>query len=196
MTRWWLILFLLLPAAAGAEAVLPNGTTTVTNNDCTTSTAHGTMDDDPASPGGDWCNATTNADTLIKIQFASPSGDLSTSADAQRFDLYVRKDSATAPGTGTPTVALNAYDGAVLEDADEAAGTITSDTGELYQETWTSSTTDGSGIEVEIDCQEAGGGPNQRSCDFDAVRWEATLASGEQMMLIGYRKSSEPRTAK
>jgi hypothetical protein len=188
--RPWLLLAVLLFAAwpLAAEDVLPNGTRTVTNNDCTTSTAHGTMDDDPQSPGGDWCNATTNADTLITIQFATPSTDISTGTDAQTFELYVRKDTVSAPGSGTPTAKMDAYDDTSLIEAG-AAQNVTSDSGELLTETWTSNTVDGSGIEVEIDCQEAGGGPNQRSCDFDAVRWDAALSTGERMMIIGQVKS-------
>ena len=183
---FWFFVILLFALAANmalGEEVRPDGTTTVTNNDCTTSTAHGTMDDDPQSPGGDWCNASSNADTLIKIQFASPSGDVSTATDAQTFRLYVRKDTVTAPGGGQPTVALNAYDGGSLIESG-GAQTVTSDSGQLITETWTSNTSDGSGIEVEIDCQEAGGGPNQRSCDFDAVEWDVALDAGRRRMLI------------
>lgn len=146
------------------------------------------MDDDPQSPGGDWCNATTNADTLIRIQFATPTDDISTGTNVQTFELHVRRDTVTAPGNGVPTVQMDAYDDTSLIEAGGLQN-VNSDTGELLTETWTSNTSDGSGVEVDIDCQEIGGGPNQRSCDFDAVRWQATLATGRRLMLIGQIKS-------
>ena len=188
MTRWLLILSLLAAPLAAQEAVLPNGTTTVTNQGCTTGDAHTTMDDDPQSPGGDWCAATTNVDTLVKIQFATPSTDIRTGTDAQTFELYIRKDAATAPGNGVPTITIDAYNGGTLIETG-AIQNVTSDTGQLLTETWTSNTADGSGIEVDLPCTATGGGPNKRSCDFDAVRWIATLATGERIMIIGQIKS-------
>ena len=195
MTRFFLAFALLLLAALplSAEAVLPDtgvDARTVTNNDCTVSNAHATLDDDPQSPGGDWCNATTNADTLIRVLFDSPTGDISTGTNAQTFELYVRRDTTSAPGNGVPTVQMDAYDDTSLIEAG-GLQSVNSDTGELLTETWTSNTIDGSGVEVDIDCQEAGGGPNQRSCDFDAVRWQATLDTGRRTMLIGTIKRIE-----
>jgi hypothetical protein len=194
-----LILLFLLALPLVAEEVRPDtgaNAVTVTNNDCSVSTAHGILDDDPQSPGSDWCNATTNADTLIHVRFTSPSGNISTGTDAQTFRVYVRKDLATTPGSGTPTLALDAYDNGVLEDADEAAGTITaeSDSGELYTETWTSTTSDGSNIEVYMFCTAAGGGPNKRACDFESVEWDVTLATGERTMVIGRIVRDEEET--
>ena len=190
--RLCLLLFLVPSLLWAQEDVLPNGTRSVVNQDCTTSTAHGTLDDlDPESPDGDWCNASSNADTALTIQFASPSGDLSTGADAQTFWVYVRKDTVSAPGSGAPLLDLDAYDATSLIQAQSAAHTVTSDSGQAFSTTWTSNTSDGSGIEVFVDCQEAAGGPNQRSCDFDAVQWVATLVSGEEMMIIGQIKRAD-----
>jgi hypothetical protein len=189
-----------MPCVAMAEEVRPDtgeNAVAVVNNDCSVSTAHGILDDDPQSPGTDWCNASSNADTSIHVRFTTPSGNISTGTDAQTFRVYLRRDTVSSPGSGTPTIALDAYDGGVLEDADEAAGTVTSDTGELYTETWTSTTTDGSSIEVLMDCVAAGGGPNKRSCDFESVEWDVALDSGEEMMIIGeiyYEKVPTVRT--
>lgn len=194
-----LLILLLLAAPLAAEEIRPDtgvNAVAVVNNDCTVSTAHGTLDDDPQSPGSDWCNATTNEDTSIHVRFNSPSGDLDTGTDAQVFRVYIRKDTATAPGSGNPTIALDAYDNGVLYDQDESTGTVTSDSGELYTETWTCLICNGPTIEVFMDCQEAGGGPNQRSCDFESVEWDAALSTGERMMIIGEVVKAERRAAR
>jgi hypothetical protein len=47
-----------------------------------------------------------------------------------------------------------------------------------------------------MDCQEAGGGPNQRSCDFESVEWDAALSTGERMMIIGEVVKAERRAAR
>jgi len=195
MTRTSSIIALLLLASPvwAQEDVLPDATLSVVNQDCTTSTAHGTLDDDPDSPGSDWCNAASNADTAVTLQFASPSGSISTGANAQTFKVYVRRDTVSAPGSGQPQLDLDAYDDTVLVQAQVTPHTVTSDSGELFSTTWTSNTADGSEIEVFVDCQEAAGGPNQRSCDFESVRWEATLVSGEEMMIIGSVVKREDR---
>lgn len=198
-SRLWPIALLLLTAPLAAEEIRPDtgvNAVAVVNNGCTVSTAHGVLDDDPQSPGGDWCACPDNNNTSIHVRFNSPSGDLSTGTDAQTFRVYLRRDAATAPGNGEPTIALDAYDNGVLEDADEAAGTVTSDTGQLYTETWTSSTATGTNIEVNMVCTAAGGGPNQRSCDFESVEWDATLASGRRLMIIGEIKRDDRRAAR
>lgn len=188
----WVVVFAALvlgfACMVSAEEVRPDGTRSVTNNDCTTSTAHTTMDDDPQSPGGDWCTAPDNNSTAVVIQFASPSGSISTATDAQTFRLYVRRDAATSPGNGEPTARMDAYDATSLIETG-AGGLVTSDSGQLLSESWTSNTSDGTGIEVDIVCTAAGGGPNQRGCDFDAVEWDAALAAAaDELMVIGRRE--------
>jgi hypothetical protein len=175
---------------------MPNATRSVTSmaGSCTTSTAHTLMDDDPQSPTGDWCVDDDNSNNAVRIQFASPTGSLSTGTDAQQFELYVRRDAATSPGNGTPNVAMDAYDDTSLIESGDTPLTLTSDSGESTTESWTSNTSDGSNIEVDIVCTAAGGGPNKRSCDYDAVRWYATLATGERMMVIGEIKPKTRRT--
>lgn len=195
MTRRLALILLLLAAPLAAEEVRPDGTRSVTNNNCTTANAHTTMDDDPQSPGGDWCTCPDNNNTAIVIQFASPSDDISTGTDAQTFRLFIRKDAATSPGNGTPTIRMDAYDSTTLIETGGGA-VITSDTGELVTETWTSNTISGTNIEIDMVCTAAGGGPNKRSCDFDAVEWDVALATGRRTMLIGTIKRIEHRRAK
>ena len=172
-----------LPLAA--EELRPDADRTETNTTCDgTPTAWETLNDDPQSPGNDWCTSLDNNNNQIRVEFESPTGDLSTSTDAQTFRLYVRRDTVTAPGNGEPIARMDTYnDTSLIETGD--GSTITSDTGELVSEAWTASAADGSAINVDIVCTAAGGGPNKRSCDYDAVEWDATLATGEEMMIIG-----------
>ena len=163
-------------SASGSDSTeTPNGTVSLSNSDCTTGNAHTTMDDDPDSPDAVWCNATADGTNHIMLQnFTDPAGALSGTTDAQVFALYVRRSAAA--GTN-PSVTLNIYDGVNCADLHEAgaAQTVTSDTGELLTEAWTSTgISSPSDVCVQISCARSGGAPgDRRSCDYDAIEWRA-----------------------
>jgi len=166
-------------SAAGTEDVIPNATATETNTTCTTANAHTTLDDDPDAPGGDWCSADSDGVTVtIRTNMATPvdSDPVSTASEAQKVDVYVRGSKAS--GNGTPTLQIDYYCNGSLVESD-TSNTVNSGTGEKLSATFTHTgacASDGSDVEILIQCAPNGGVPNEKTCDFDAVEWEATTA--------------------
>lgn len=166
--------------ALGASAdVRPDATATEAGGSCTTANAHTNMDDDVDSGGdGNVCTADSNsANHDIRIQFASPLGDPVTGTNAQTFKVLAKRN-ATG-GNGSPTVALDFYcSGSLVEAGSDQTMT---DSYASYSETFTFSTgscaNDGSDVEVFIDCTTDGGGPNKRSCSYEAVEWVSDYSS-------------------
>lgn len=170
---FWLAYETPVDVSAATADVIPDATASVSNSDCTTGNAHTTMDDDPDSPGGDWCNATADdTDHTIRVNMATPLGNPVGTTDAQTFKIYVRK---SATGGGDPDVELDLYCNGSLVEAGTAQA-VTSTTGQLITELVTfnsgSCAIDGSDVEILITCSRSGGAPSsRRSCDFDAVEW-------------------------
>lgn len=171
---------LLVALPAWAEDVRPNGTSTSSANSCSTATAHTTTDDDPNTPGGDWCTDSTcgdNAAATWLMQFATPTGGSPTSgADEQAFAVYVRK---CRSASGNPTCTLNVYcNGSLITTG--GSQSITSTTGQLLTQAFTfsgSCASDGSDMEIQVACAGSGGSPSARNeVDLDAAEWRASVA--------------------
>jgi hypothetical protein len=179
--RWLVIALPLLAGPAFSQSVeTPNATASVDLSTCTTANAHTTLDDDPDSPGGDWCNASAdNSAHAIVNNYTDPSITLDNATDAQEIALYVK---ASNPGGTSPQVSLNIYDGANCADLHESGTlqTVTSESGQLLTQSWTSAGISGSAdVCVQILCSAVGGSPAIRnSCDYDAVEWRAAEAAG------------------
>lgn len=169
-----------------AQDQAPDATVAIneSQNDCTAGggarPAHTIMDDDPQSPGSDWCAMDNSpaVNNVITLGFTDPSCTLDTTTNAQTFRLYVRRDALNGSGGNDPAVQLNAYDNGVLIETG-ASNTVTNLAGELFTEAWTSNTTSSGAIEVQVDCSRSGGSPgSRRSCDFESVEWGAACVVG------------------
>ena len=161
----------------GSSSETPNGTVSVSNSDCTTGNAHTTLDDDPDSPGGDWCEATDDGtDHVIMLNMTDPAFTPSTGAGAQEIAVYVKK--VVDATQSDPTLTINVYDGTNCADLHETGASpsaISSGTGQLVTQTWTAlGISGGADICVQLSCARSGGSPaNRRSCSYDAVEWRA-----------------------
>jgi hypothetical protein len=178
-----LALLILLPSLAMAQSVeTPDDTSAVANTPCTTDPstgAHSIIDDDPDSPGGDWCvSDSNNVNANWTVNMTDPSITLDDTSDAQVIAVYVRQFD-TGQG-GTPEIRLDIYDGTDCADLHES-GTAQDVTGsgELITEAWTSSGISGKAdVCVDIVCIKSGGSPgNRNTCDIDAVEWRAAEAA-------------------
>lgn len=185
-----ILLALAGPMLAQDEVLSPDGTVESISNSCTTGNAHTTLDDDPDSPGGDWCTSSTCAgnptnDTAWRLTFGTPGTNPSTATDAQTFAAYVR--SCQSGGTD-PTCRLDLYcNGSLVESGSDQA--ITSATGQLITELVTfnagSCASDGSDAEVRLYCTASGGSPSgRRTGEADAVEWRVTYASAMSRRVI------------
>src|SRR3989344_103543 len=153
----------------------PNATAAEAGGACTTSNAHTNMDDDVDGGGdGNLCSAdSATAAHDIRFNFNTPSGNPQTGANVQAFALLARNSQTS--GNGVATVALDLYcNGSLVEaGADQSLG----DTLAIVTETWTfnagSCASDGSDVEVLVDCtaDDNGGTNNDTSCTYEAVEW-------------------------
>jgi len=172
--RWLALVLILLAGPALADSQQqPNGTTVASNSSCTTSTAHGTLDDDPDSPGGDWCDPTSSsAAHHIIMNLTDPTVALDNTTDAQVFAIYLKESHG---GSRQARVRLDILDGTNCADLHESgvAQDITPSSGVLLTEAWTSTGVSAKeDICIEIVCLPAGGAPSRRdSCAYDAVEW-------------------------
>ena len=163
---------------ASSEDVRPNATASEANGSCTTANAHTNMDDDVDSGGdGNECTASSNtADHDVRLQFNTPSTDPNTGANGQTFALLA-KNSGT--GNGVATVAMDLYCNGALVSAGSDQNLDGSYT--TLTQGWTFDTgscaTDGSDVEVLLDCtaDDNGGTKNDTSCDYEAVEWRADV---------------------
>ena len=163
--------------ASSARAVdqTPNATQAESLTTCTTANAHTTMDDDPDAPDSVFCEADDNNDSPVIMFNLTDPGTLDDTTDAQVFAIFVKR---TGGGGNVPTIQLDAYDGTNCADLHEAGvpQSVSSTSGELITESWTSSGVSGSAdVCVRVACTTAGSGGSGRSCDSDAVEWRAAL---------------------
>src|SRR3989344_3050787 len=164
-------------AEAGTQDVRPNATATEAGGSCDTTNAHTTTDDD-VDGGGDSSICTAGSATAahdIRLNLATPTGaeTISTVTNAQSFAILARNSQTS--GTGVAKVALDLYcNGVEVETgADQNLG----DTYAILTETFTFNTSscasNGSDVEVLVDCTAAnnGGTNNDTSCKYEAVEW-------------------------
>ena len=164
-------------AEAGTQDVRPNATATEAGGSCDTTNAHTTTDDD-VDGGGDSSICTAGSATAahdIRLNLATPTGaeTISTVTNAQSFAILARNSQTS--GTGVAKVALDLYcNGVEVETgADQNLG----DTYAILTETFTFNTSscasNGSDVEVLVDCTAAnnGGTNNDTSCNYEAVEW-------------------------
>ena len=190
--RWLWLLLVTAPAWAQDEALAPDGTSASDNSTTCNGTVHPTVDDDPDSPGGDWCIAdNNNTSWAFTLTFPTPSSTLDNTTDAQVFEFYVR--SFDEGQSGDPTIRVDIHDGTGCADLHESgAETTLTDAGfpAKVSEAWTSA-----GISAAADicavvtCTKTGGSPSSRnSCDIDAIEWDvawAAVASRSRAHVIG-----------
>ena len=185
--------FLLVTAPAWTQETLtPNGTQSSDSETSCDATVHTTVDDDPDAPGGDWCTADvasgSSASTWdFTLNMTDPTITLDNATDAQAIEVYVRK---AATGGGNPNIRIDIYDGTSCADLHETGteNSVTNDAGEKFTDNWTSS-----GISAEADvcvsvtCTRSGGAPSgRRSCDIDAVEWDAAESSGRTRRVVSW----------
>jgi hypothetical protein len=181
-----LALLILLPSLAMAQSVeTPNDTSAVANTPCTTDPstgAHSIIDDDPDSPGGDWCvSDSNNVNPSWTVNMTDPSITLDDTTDAQVIAVYVREFQVDQGGD--PDIRVDIYDGTDCADLHETGAdqTITDNhAGTLLTESWTSAGISAAAdVCVSVVCSKSGGSPgNRQSCDVDAVEWRAAEAAG------------------
>ncbi len=153
--------------------VRPDATASVTASSCTTGTAHTSLDEDvDGAADGVQCTATANSSNHdIRLQFATPASAPSNATNAQVFAFRAKRN-ATG-GNGNPTAAADYYCNGSLVAAGSAQ--VLTDTYDIYTQTFTFNTgscaSDGSDVEVLLNCTTNGGGANQRSCSYESVEW-------------------------
>ena len=169
------------PAGGGTEDVLPTGITTQTG----LSGAVTLIDDDPDSPDGDtawsgdngWMVETAD-NSVLQVSMANPTngGSIDESTDAQVVKVFLRKD---ASGGGTPSYTLEVHDSGGLHETlvtDQSIATA----GELDTYNWTAAgISSPDDIEIKLISTKGGGGPNVRSIEVDAIRWEMAFGGSE-----------------
>lgn len=140
------------------------------------------LDDDPDSASGDWAtwDGSTNTMTLT-VGFPTPTGNPTTGAGVQEFRIRIRK-SSSGSGTGTYTAELREGGSATtLETLASGVSESTLDPGEVVSLTWDASnlgTADGSAVELYLQFDSGGGGPNERNIDIDAIEWNVDYSVG------------------
>jgi len=139
------------------------------------------IDEDPDSPDANWMEAVLDSNnTVCRVGFPTPSGNLDPATDAQEFRIWVRK---SATGGGTPDVAIVLYENGTAVSTLVSGVSITSESGQLVSVLWDADLlADLSGVDVEclVQGNSAGGGPNERSVDVGAVEWNAEVAAAIQ----------------
>ena len=124
--------------------------------------------------------ASTAVQTVLRTSFATPTSDLMTGTDKQKFRLWVRRDSKNT-GTGTPTVDLFLYESGTQKQALATGISVTSDSGQLIEDSWDATNlTAVSGVNVELRAvgQVGGTGLNARTVEFGAVEWCVEHSAG------------------
>jgi len=182
--RYFLTSLLLLFASAvwaQDEELAPDADVSSDNNTTCNAAVEASVDDDPDSPGGDWCIADgNNTSWIFTLSFPTPTSALDTATDAQAFQLYVR--SFDEGQTGEPTIRADVYDGINCADLHESGTETTlTDAGfpAAYTENWTAAGISAAAdVCILVECTKTGGSPTTRnSCDIDALEWEVTWAA-------------------
>jgi hypothetical protein len=117
--------------------------------------------------------ASSAAQTVLRTTFGTPTNDLLTGTDKQKFRLYVRRD-AQNDGTGTPTVDLFLYESGTQKQALATGISITSDSGQIIEDSWDAinlAAVSGANVELRAVGQVGGTGIQQRTVEFGAVEW-------------------------
>ncbi len=175
---------LLALAAFAAEDVRPSADVTQTATTCDgTPTAWSTLDDDPDSPGADWCEPDTTCEGsgaqswTIRVGFATPSGNPAGGADQQTFAWWSR-EGCTSDGTD-PTITVDYYCSSSLIEAGVVKTLNDANAGMLHTDVYTHGggcAADGSDVEAHIVCTASGGNPGaRRSCGIESIEWRATV---------------------
>lgn len=187
--RTVLALLLLATPAWAQEDRIPDGDSSSDSNTTCDAAVAATVDDDPDSPGGDWCVAdNNNTNWAFTVTMENPTGALDNGTDVQQIAIYVR--SFDEGQSGNPTIRVDIYDGTGCADLHETGSETTlTDAGfpAIATEDWTSAgLSSGNDVCVAVVCTKSGGSPGARnSCDIDAVEWRATLsAGGERRILV------------
>lgn len=175
------VLLLLASAVTFAdETVIPTGTNSGTGGTSCDASVHATIDDDPDSPGGDWCTADDDATTWdFTVTLGTVSDTLDDGTDAQIIEYYVRSFDESA--TNDPTIQMQIFDGTSCADLHESGTVVTLTDGGFpakITDTWTSAgISNKNDICIKILCVKAAGGPGARnSCDIDALEWDVVAA--------------------
>ena len=139
------------------------------------------IDDDPDSPDGNWLTEVDDGDdSICRVSFPSPSGNLTTGAGLQEFRAWIRR-SQTAGGND-PTVDLELYEAGTLVTQISLGTTVTSTTGVILAGTWDASALAAvSGVDVEcrIVGHRSGGAPgSRRTIEVGAVEWNVDYTTG------------------
>ena len=107
------------------------------------------IDDDPDSPDGLWLSTSSNnADSIARVSFPSPTGNLTSGAGLQEFRSFVR---VTANASNV-NFDLYLYENGAVLNGGAPIGSITSNStaGQLLTGTWDASLlSDQSGVNVE-----------------------------------------------
>jgi hypothetical protein len=134
----------------------------------------GDIQDDPDSPDGNFWTWDGNGNTIVRVPFPSPSGDLTTGAGLQTFKCWVKKSSIGS----NPGYSLQLYEAGSIVGSALQTGTVTSATGELLTATWNAADlADISGADVELRLVQTSGGTGspslRRGLVIGAAKWNA-----------------------
>lgn len=129
------------------------------------------IDDDPDSPDGLWLTWDTDGDTLLAVDFPTPTGNPRVGAGLQQFRVWVRK---TGSGGNTTTGEIRLQENGT-DKGQLWTGTITNTTGELVTGNWNASslgTANGSLVQCVFNQLSGGTGVlNRRGIEVGAVEW-------------------------
>ncbi len=147
----------------GSETIRPTGTNDIVVYSACAST---TIDDDPDSEGGDYCNGLgTDDDTEVDVEMGNPTTALSTGTD----DQEVRACFISTGEANDPTCTIDILEGNTVRVASVFSGAISQTSCTVVSAgTWTWvpgdwTDTSGDSIEVGIDCVAGGGSPPTRA---------------------------------
>ncbi len=202
MIRNLLAFGLLIPLAfrpLSAQDVRPDSTISTVGTDCTTGNAHTRLSDDPDDTWdeGNDCVDTTCTESSDTFPFvgtlALPSGNPTTGTDDQVMAVRARK--CDDGQSGTPELKIDIEcNGTAHEDGVNQNILWNAGEGTLVTEAWTfggSCATDGSDVEIEIECDSAGGGPTARvGCDLHGAEWRSsvTVAGVRRVVVISLKR--------
>jgi len=110
--------------------------------------------------------------TAVRVGFESPGSNIDTSTNAQTFEALVRRDAANVGQAGTPTVDLELWINGVFSSTVASGVAVTSDTGQLITQTFTSPTESGLNVELRI----VGHPDNYRQVEVGGMHWIAALS--------------------
>lgn len=150
----------------GSETIRPDGTNDIVEYGACVST---TIDDDPDSEGGDYCNGLgLDQDTEVDVEMGNPDTAPSTGTNEQEVRAcFISTGEANDPTCsidileGNTVRVNNVFSGSISQTSGDGCLTVSAGTWTWVPGDWTDKS--GDSIQVGVDCVAGGGGPTTRA---------------------------------